>query len=199
MIKRKFSHNVEEFNDLVRVFPGYFSNVKYADKENRKIDSSFTPGMKQEILGVNRSKFPEYTVMPYEEPDGHSMKSIVLLEDSTVRFLDLKLEITQPYGTIITFLNNLEYGVAGKHFLQEFSYTKRAGLVGTGSKKFRVTATIKDKYTLDVMADDEESALLIANGVGMAEWDHPTIEPWLTDRRMIRHARWGNLDAMEIS
>tara|TARA_B110000259_G_scaffold180550_1_gene221429 strand:- start:2055 stop:2558 length:504 start_codon:yes stop_codon:yes gene_type:complete len=69
---------------------------------------------------------------------------------------------------------------------------------GKGPKRFLVTATINDRYTLPVWAETKEEAIALSHDVKTSLWDHPDIEPHLTQRVIVRMARWGNLEVEEI-
>ena len=79
-----------------------------------------------------------------------------------------------------------------------FSFSRKKELFGTGSKVYQVTAIIRDNYTINVLADSEEEAIANAKYIPAYEWHHPDIEPHLTERRMVRMARWGNFVAKEV-
>lgn len=70
---------------------------------------------------------------------------------------------------------------------------------GSGTKKFLVSSEVRDLFTINIKADTEDEAIALANSLPMHLWDHPDINEHLTQRVMVRMARWGNVFAREVS
>lgn len=176
--------------------PGYFETIgQIRDEDTRNLQS----------LGQARSKFPEknvYDIKPYSKEDAsvpNILVSVSSFGDASVELLDLDTIVKMSDCDIFTFSGDISHKINGDCYVSivECSDTKR--IIGSGSKTFEVIATIRDEYRLEVQADDEDQAIFFANGVDISQWKHPDIEPELSERRLIRHARWGNLRATEIS
>lgn len=153
------------------------------------------------LLGHAKSKFGSFTVYS-ELMDGidDCIISLAVLSEGSIEFPTLGVNLKASRGDVLTFLSDLPFIPQVKILQKKFSFVRKRELVGTGSKTFKVEVLIKDHYTININADTKEEAIEIANEIPIAEWEHPDIpeDLHLIDRRVVRHARWGNLTAEEI-
>lgn len=164
-----------------------------SDKDERKLT--------QFLLGHAKSKFGNFTVFS-EWMDGieDCITSLAVLNEGTIEFPTLGVNLKASRGDVLTFLSDLPFIPQVKILMKKFSFVRTRESFGTGSKTFRVEALIRDHYTININAETKEEAIEIANEIPIAEWQHPDIpeDLHLTDRRVVRHARWGNLTAEEV-
>ena len=71
--------------------------------------------------------------------------------------------------------------------------------ISSGSKEFIVTATLTDKYSIQIKADSEQDALLKAENISLSKWTHLDLYPDIKERKVIRYAKWGNFEAKPLT
>jgi hypothetical protein len=150
------------------------------------------------MVGICKSKFPQYTVLSYEDNLGNNLVSVAALDDTTITFPELDKVVALSRRDIIIFFGNIDFKLVGEYQTKRFKFQEKSQIIGEGPNMFEVVATIRDEYRLKVRASSEYEAIEKANEVELSEWEHPDIEPHLLDRKITRHARWGNLTAKEI-
>lgn len=174
--------------------PNYFESVDDVHDDKIRVSASIGQA-KSKFIGKNihgvapedRSEInPEYMLL-----------SIAAFGETFVEIPSKDMVIELSERDILTIEMSLLHKISGKFYATELAGSPEKKVFGSGPKEFVVVATIRDEYRLKVFAETQEQAIDVANGVDIADWEHPTIEPHLTDRRIIRHARWGNLKAME--
>jgi hypothetical protein len=179
------------------VVPGkVFTSVNFFDEDTLENRSE----LEEQMLGKVRSKFDKHNIYGYFTNEGKNIFAIAMHKNGVLSIPEHNVIMNVPRGTFIAFYDNIECNIleTSEYLEKHFSYVDKAGILGSGSKAFEVVATIRDEYRLKVMASSEDEALQIANAHDISEWEHPDIEPHLSDRRIIRHARWGNLSVREI-
>jgi hypothetical protein len=154
----------------------------------------------QELYGALRSKFTHLNVFD-NVLDANVLQVIVFFESAMVDIVGYEIPVT--HGSFLATTKDIDFSklvnVKHRHFL--FGYgDKIATHFGSGPIEYEVSALIRDTYTLKVFANSKEEALSIANTIDIADWNHPVIpeDSGLTDRRIMRHCRWGNLSVKEI-
>lgn len=175
-------------------------------KGNKNIDEyllsdSNEKGVTQFLLGHAKSKFGSFTIFS-EWMDGidDCIIGLAVLSEGSIEFPTLGISLKASRGDVLTFLSDLPFIPQVKIIQRKFSFVRTRESFGTGSKTFKVEVLIKDHYTININADTKEEAIAIADEIPIAEWQHPDIpeDLHLTDRRVVRHARWGNLTAEEV-
>lgn len=153
-----------------------------------------------QMLGNAKSKFDIYNVFSNEMEGLDNIHSLVALNTGTVSFPEFNIRYDVWRGDLVAYRGDL-ISVRTADFVEKvFAYNDAPKYFGNGPKLYQVTATIRDDYKISVYASSEEEALTTANSISISEWDHPDVEEdsHLEDRRIIRHARWGNLSVNEI-
>lgn len=176
--------------------PNYFESLdKVHDKEFR-VSSS---------IGQAKSKFTGRNIQGLV-PDDRSgidteyiMLSIAAFGDTSVEIPSKNMILEMAETDILTIDISIPHKISGQFYVTELLGSPEKKVFGSGEKEFEVVATIRDEYRLKVFANSREEAIDIANATDIADWQHPTIEPHLVDRKIIRHARWGNLEATEVN
>ena len=163
-----------------------------------KVDDILNKDITELVLGFAKSKFPKLNVLSYYDNDDSGIIALVSLEDGKIYLDDLQCYFNMACGDMILLLSDSKYSTTMNNKLYKFSYTIKKELFGTGNKIFQVTAKISDEYKIKVYANDENDAIKQVYNIPISEWEHPTIEPGLIDRQIIRHARWGNLSAAKL-
>ena len=99
-------------------------------------------------------------------------------------------------GDVVIFPSELIYSCEDQDSFRifKFKYSQNVDL-DSGSKKFKVTATLIDKYETYITADNEEEAIEKAKNISLSYWDHLDIYPDVQERKIIRYAKWNNFDA----
>lgn len=154
--------------------------------------------LKKKVIGIVKSKFSDVSITGAARENEPCIIALAVYEPTTIVVDGESTDV--PPMTLVAFYNSLDY------YIQEsagcvkfrFIYADKVDHIGDGSKKFEVVAKINDEYRIKVFAETEEEAIALAYNHDISEWEHPTIEPHLEDRRIIRHARWGNLTAKEM-
>jgi hypothetical protein len=166
------------------------------DIVSRSID--YRPNLEQAMFEIISSKLHGFNVL--RGPEDFSKKIVCLVPKSqaTVTNLQDQVSLEIYFGDIAIVSADTPIDVSGNCLLFDFYVSNEPKVFGSGSLKFEVTALINDKYTVVVNADNPEQAIDIANEIPISSWLHPTIEPGLQERKIIRYARWGNLYATEV-
>jgi hypothetical protein len=154
--------------------------------------------IKDLILGTAKGKFPQLNIFSYYNNTDDGIYALLSLENGKIYFNDFDIDLDMSYGDLVLFLSDIKYETKISDRMFKFSYNSKKEIFGTGNKMFEVIAKINDEYRIKVYADDEDSAIKQAYNIPIAEWQHPDLEPGLKDRQIIRHARWGNLSALEV-
>lgn len=167
------------------------------DIVSRSIDHR--PNLEQAMFEIVSSKLHGFRVSL--DPEAFSEKVICLVpkNQATVTNLHDRESVEIYFGDIVIVSGDTPIDVSGSCLLFDFYASNQPIIFGNGSIKFEVTALINDKYTVVVNAENPEEAIDIANKIPINSWLHPTIEPGLEERKIIRYARWGNLSATEMS
>lgn len=157
----------------------------------------------QDAFLLARSNFPHLTFFLEEQPEEFASSKeweAYAFKDAATVFINGAPEWVFKNSILIRTdmdeqldLPNVDdiYRIANGRYLVGKSF-------GSGSKTYKVTAVLRDEYTLDVKADSEEEAVDLAFNINIADWKHEEIEPHLTERAIVRMARWGNLSAEEV-
>lgn len=167
--------------------------------DDRTLDEA-GDNLQRQMLGVAKSKFDTFNIFSDVMEGSDYLSCLAFLSDGEIFFPDLDIRIKVFRGDIAIFLDEITIEVMASNISHKFSYSNAPKIHGSGSKEYEVTALIRDEYRITVMADSEEQALEIADSVSIAEWRHPDVleDAHLNDRRVIRHARWGNLEVREM-
>ena len=193
IIKFERPHWIQD--GLIFYTPKYFqSNDDIKNSRQREV----------QMLGQAKSKFPNCYVLDsnlwdsFESDEENILVSIASFGKTEVVFIDLNKKLIMNELDILTMSSSVNIKIFGEYYLKKLKYSTEKKVFGSGSKTFEITATIRDDYKIKVNAETKEEALALANEVSISDWDHPDIEPHLSHRKIIRHARWGNLSVEEI-
>jgi hypothetical protein len=156
------------------------------------------PNLEQAMFEIVSSKLHGLRVSLDPEPSSEKVICLVPKDQATVTNLHDRGSVDIYFGDIVIVSGDTPIDVSGNCLLFDFYVSSEQIVFGDGSLKFEVTALINDKYTVVVNADSPEEAISIANEIPINSWLHPTIEPGLKERRIVRYARWGNLSATEV-
>ena len=167
---------------------------------NKEILFDGSADLDAQMLGITKSKFDIFNVFTSVMEGYDKIHVYAILGDGEVYFPELNIRHTIGYGDYLAYRSDLSMEITTDFIQRTFSYSNVKEIVGVGSKMYEVVATIRDEYRVFVYADSEEDAIKTADGITISEWRHPDIpeDSHLEDRRIIRHARWGNLSANEI-
>jgi hypothetical protein len=156
--------------------------------------------LESQMLGITKSKFDTFTI--FNAPmEGHkSLYVHAMLEDGSVSFPELGINHIIGRGDYVAYRSELVVDMVGDSIKKKYGFSHTPRSFGTGEKLYEITATIRDDYKISIYANSEQEALDTADGIDIAEWRHPDVQEdaHLTDRRIVRHARWGNLSVNEI-
>lgn len=153
-----------------------------------------------QMLGNAKSKFDIFNVFSGTMEGLENIHSLVALDSGSIEFPEFNVVYDVSRGDLVAYRNELVVKKTA-HFIEKiFAYNSSPKTFGSGSNLYEVIATIRDDYKISVYADSPEDALRIANETSISEWRHPDVteDSHLEDRRIIRHARWGNLSVKEI-
>jgi hypothetical protein len=153
-----------------------------------------------QMLGNAKSKFDIYNVFSSQMAGLQNIHSLVAIDSGTIEFPELNIKYKVDRGDLVAYRNDI-YVIKTANFVEKlFAYNDAPKTFGSGSNLYEVVATIRDDYKISVYANSPEEALEIANQTSISEWRHPDVveDAHLEDRRIIRHARWGNLSVNEI-
>jgi hypothetical protein len=153
-----------------------------------------------QMLGNAKSKFDNYNIFSGQMEGLDNIHSLAILSNGKIKFSDFEIEIDVYRGDLIAYRSDLHVDTNFSFIEKLFAYNNAPKTFGNGSKLYEITATIRDDYKISVYANNSEEALKVANDVSISEWRHPDVleDSHLEDRRIIRHARWGNLSVNEI-
>lgn len=158
--------------------------------------SSNLEAYKESVFGIIESSFHHVDVFK-NNADGLSEITVIpFAESNSFSFEDSGFDVSE--GDCLITMDCLgDLGIGHIQALEPitFYYSKQKMAIGSGSKNFKVTCTVKDVYSLDVFAETEEEAILIAKGVAPSKWEHLVIDNHLEETHMIRMGRWGNFEA----
>jgi hypothetical protein len=163
-----------------------------------KIENS--EDLARQVLGVIKSKFDAVNVFSGLLEGHKRINAFAILGDGYVVCDDLNINHFVGTRDIVAYYDELDVTVNAPKILFELSYSDAPKVWGNGPRLYEVEALIRDKYTINIHANSEEEALAIADKIDVSEWKHPDVleDAHLNDRRLIRHARWGNLSVKEI-
>lgn len=137
------------------------------------------------------------------EPDQDVLPTItgVLCIDAhlVVTIKQSQSRIVMNRGDVLIFPSEMQYHINGEQFCKIFKigYENKIN-INDGSKKFKVTATLIDKYEIDVSAENEEEAISKAKEISISKWNHLDLYPETKERKIIRYAKWNNFSANTI-
>lgn len=163
---------------------------------SRSIDHM--PALEQSMFEIVSSKLFKHQVFREQEDGAEKVVCLVAKGQSKIINLHDNTSADIIFGDMALASGDTPLSVSGNCIVIDFYISSNPKTFGSGSMKFEVTALVNDKYTLVVNADSEEDAIAIANEVPIISWTHPTIEPGLKERKLLRYARWGNLSALEV-
>lgn len=163
-----------------------------------KIENS--EGLARQVLGVIKSKFDTVNIFSGFLEGHGKINAFAILGDGYVVCKDLGINHFVSTRDVVAYYDELDVTITAPKILFELSYSDAPKTWGQGKNLYEVTALIRDKYTININANSEEEALAIADKIDVSEWKHPDVmeDAHLNDRRLIRHARWGNLSVKEI-
>ncbi len=154
--------------------------------------------LEQAMMQIVSSKINHAKIVIDPENSIGKVVCIVAKDAATVSNIDDGVSYDIMFGDIVLASGDAAISISGNCTAFDFYISDSPKVFGTGSRKFEVSATINDKYVISVNADNEEQAIEIANKISIDNWEHPTIEPHLKERKIVRYARWGNLSATEV-
>lgn len=155
--------------------------------------------IKRIMIGTVKSKFVKHSILgPVSGSEPHIV-AIAAQRPTEITIEGYPVTITER--SMVAFFSEERFEILSDsgYVMLQLGYADKVDYIGNGPKKFEVVARINDEYRLNVFAETEDEAIAMAYNHDISEWEHPVIEPHLEDRRIIRHARWGNLSAKEIS
>lgn len=156
----------------------------------------------QEIGIICKSNYSRFTVYLWKDPEVKDTITAYVFNSQEAVEIKVGGELVSVKNNdVLLIVDDSDTAIPSgivKHRM-EFSFSKKKELFGNGSKVFDVTAKISDEYRIKVLADSEEDAVEQARDIPIYEWEHPDIEPHLTERMIIRMARWGNIVAKETN
>lgn len=167
---------------------------------DEKLYSENGDDLRRQMLGITKSKFDNLNVFS-DVLEGYStIHAFAVIGEGTVEFPDFGIKHTIGPGDFMAYRDDLNVILGAPVIPREFSYNNAPKSYGNGEKVYEVTATIRDDYKISVHANSPEEAIAIAESVSISEWRHPDVleDSHLEDRRLVRHARWGNLSVNEI-
>lgn len=156
--------------------------------------------LKMQMLGITKSKFDNFNVFSNVMEGYDNIYVYAILEDGTVSFPEVNIVHTIGRGDYLAYRSDMMADISSQAIKMVFAYNDSPKVFGDGKNLYEVTASIRDDYKISVYANSSEEALAIADKISISEWRHPDVleDAHLEDRRIIRHARWGNLSANEI-
>lgn len=156
--------------------------------------------LRMQMLGNAKSKFDIFNVFSGQMEGLENIHSLVALDSGTIEFPDFNVKYEVSRGDLVAYRNDLTVNKNARFVEKLFAYNDAPKTFGSGSNLYEVVATIRDDYKISIYADSPAEALEIANQTSISEWRHPDVmeDSHLEDRRIIRHARWGNLSVNEI-
>jgi hypothetical protein len=107
--------------------------------------------------------------------------------------------IAMNKGDVLIFPSEMNYTANGSDnfYVLKVNYRKDLNLL-EGSKTFNVTATLIDKYSITVSAENESEAIEKAKLTSISKWSHLDLYPEVQERKVIRYAKWNNFEAKGI-
>jgi hypothetical protein len=113
---------------------------------------------------------------------------------------DSKSNIVMNFGDVLIFPSEMKHsiGIQENVTVKKIFYKKDVDIL-SGSKKFVVTSTLIDKYEVEINAETEEEAIEKAKLVPISKWKHLDLYPDITDRKVIRYAKWFNFDSKPLT
>ena len=147
------------------------------------------------VSSIISSHFSSFQIV--DSGDGNTINAIVPKETVTVYVEQHSYEVL-PWQ-VFAWTNQVSASYpSDKVTVFSFPYLDEKPTFGSGSNKYRVKAIIRDEYVLEVLANSAEDAKAVASAVEIHHWDHLDIEPHLTERKLMRYARWGNFEVEDI-
>ena len=139
--------------------------------------------------GVEFIDEPTDDVLPYV------ICIICIDQNFSVVMAESKSVISMNTGDVLIFPSGMNHEISdmSKSLVKKICYRKKIKN-NTGSKEFTVTSTVIDKYQVIVYADSEEEAIENAKTVPISQWEHLNIYPDVSERKIIRYAKWCNFE-----
>lgn len=157
----------------------------------------------KEALVIAKSNFSKYSIFPSSGQELQHLTAFVAKESGKLNIehngISKVILVSQFDIVIKDSLDPYDVQDMSNFYVLTFDYVQQKALLGAGDRVFQVTAKIYDEYRIKVRANSSDEAIDFANSINIAEWEHPDIEPHLTKREIVRYARWGNLNAEEVS
>lgn len=130
-----------------------------------------------------------------------TVTAIVCNSDQLVVTLEVEKSIIKMNsGDVLIFPSELKHSIDNIEncIVKKMPYIKSID-ISSGSKEFIVTATLTDKYSIQIKADSEQDALLKAENISLSKWTHLDLYPDIKERKVIRYAKWGNFEAKPLT
>ena len=157
----------------------------------------------EEAITIAKSNFSKYSIFPSSGREFKCLTAFVAKANGRLNIIHNginKTILVSQFDIIIKDSPDpYDAQDMSNFYVLTFAYVQQKALPGVGDKVFEVTAKISDEYRITVRANTSDEAIDFANGINISEWEHPDIEPHLTKRQIVRYARWGNLNAKEVS
>jgi hypothetical protein len=108
--------------------------------------------------------------------------------------------IPMSIGDVLIFPSEMEHNISNKNnvTVKKIFYAKNVDMSG-GDTRFLVSSTLIDKYEIEVMANSEEEAIEKAKLISISKWKHLDLQPEISDRKLIRYAKWFNFDSKPLT
>jgi hypothetical protein len=167
---------------------------------NEEILFNDSHDLSAQMLGITKSKFDTFNVFSSCMEGYENIHAYAILSDGEINFPELGISHHVGRGDFVAYRTDLVAEIGVHSIKHVFSCNDSPRVFGDGPNTYEVTATIRDDYKITINANSNEEAIRIADQVPISEWRHPDVleDSHLEDRRVIRHARWGNLSAVEI-
>lgn len=146
------------------------------------------------LIGKFANRFNISIEKEYNSLNDYIIMIVSLTDDNKIFFPAFNETIKLNRGGIAAFKNIVQFNIFKSH--KEFKFFTKPGkkIFGNGSNKYQVACLIQDMYKIDILANTEEEARLIAKDINISYWDHPGYGPEenIYYKVLMRHAKWGN-------
>jgi hypothetical protein len=125
----------------------------------------------------------------------------VCINSFAINFPSFKKEIKLEIGDYLAFPSECTRSIEATkddYLYFDVYYWPIVDAHGEGSKKYRVVATLEDKYEVTVSANSQLDAHRKAYNIPLSKWNHLTHGGIGKSRKIIRWTEWGNFQTTEI-
>lgn len=176
-------------------------NIVVAQSAFNKDDFSNIEYIKNTIIGSLKTRHLGYDFTSdsslYVDDMAKHFDVFVCTKALTINFTDFNRDCNLEIGDYLAFPSELNYSTKDNndsYIYFEVYYWPIVKYEDPDIESYTVTATLTDKYQIQISANSEKEAYDKAYNIPLSDWKHLTPGGISKPRKIIRWAEWGNFE-----